>query len=139
MIFVDLLLIVVNIYMEYKHDMRALAGVMSKKTGIFRKDCEKILYAMFDEIREGIKGGEGFTITNFGRFEYKVQYARKVRDIDGNEIRHSPPKTNIHFTPCKDLKYGVRALGWEDYITDEQKTKDWYQMQLDFEDSQDKE
>jgi len=123
--------------MNDKHDMRALGKKMSRKTGIFQKDCEKILYAMFDEVRESLKNGEGFTITNFGRFEYHVQFARKVYDPDTGEMSgHSPPKTNLRFIPCKDLKYGVRALDWNDHITDEQKTKDWYQLQLDFEASE---
>ena len=120
--------------MKTKHDMRAIGKVLSRKTGIFQKDCEKILYTMFDEVRDALKNGEGFTITNFGRFEYHVQHARKKRNPETGEWDGwSPPKTNVAFVPCWDLKYGVRALDWRDHITDEQKTKDWYQMELDFE------
>ena len=123
--------------MNTKHDMRSLAKKMSIKSGVHQKDCEKILYNMFEEVVESLKNGEGFTITNFGRFDYNVQFARKIRNRETGEWDGwSPPKTNLTFTPCWDLKYGVRALDWKDYITEEQKTKDWYQMQLDFEEKE---
>lgn len=111
-------------------DIRGLGVKMSKRTGIFPRDCERLIVALFDEIKQSMKNGEGVAITNFGQFIFDVQHGMETRDFDTGELYHVYPKTNVKFIPCKDLKYGVRTQDWHDHLREDQLEKDWYKREL---------
>lgn len=123
--------------MKTSSDVKLLANKISKRTGIYQKDCERMVSVLFDEIVKDMKDGDGFMANGFGKFIYDVQHGRDVNDPVNGGLKHVPPKTNIKFIPCADLKYGVRALDWHEYLTDIQKTKDWYYRELEREKSGD--
>jgi nucleoid DNA-binding protein len=106
--------------------LKKLAMRVSKRTGVYARDCERLVTVLFEEIVKDIKSGLPVRIIRFGKFEQTVQFSRDVHDPVNGGTKHVPPKTNIKFTPCSDLKYGVRALDWHDYVTEDQMKKDWY-------------
>lgn len=103
-----------------------LADRMVKRTGLLKKDCLRAIEVLTDEMVASLKSGDGLMVMNFGKFEYKVRPATLRRDPETGEQIPVPPATRIRFTPVKDVKYGVQALPWEDYVSDRQKELDWY-------------
>lgn len=107
-----------------KHQM---ATKMAKKTGVLKKDCERLIDAMIEELVTQAKSGEGLHIPNFGKFEYYVRGTDQRRDPVTGEYIEIPPVSRIKFVPCKDVKYGVAALDWEPYLSEYQQTEaEWY-------------
>lgn len=108
-----------------------LASRMAKRTGILKKDCVRLVDAMIEDMVADLKSGKGVHLQNFGKFEYYVRQATKRRVPATGEWLPVPPATRVKFIPCTDVKYGVVALGWEDFITEEQREKKWYKKLME--------
>ena len=108
-----------------------LASKMAKKTGVLKKDCERLIDAMVEEMVAQAKSGGGVYVRNFGKFEYYVRGTDRRRIPETGEWIEVPPVTRIKFIPCKDVKYGVAALDWEPYLSEYQQTEaEWYKKVL---------
>ena len=68
-----------------------------------KKDLEKFVNIIFDEIKYTLKRGERVEIRGFGVFSTNVQKARISRNPKTGEKVNTPEKKTIHFKMSKDL------------------------------------
>ena len=68
-----------------------------------KKDLEKLVDIVLNEIRKALKRGERVEIRGFGVFSTNIQKARISRNPKTGEKVHSPEKRTIHFKMAKDL------------------------------------
>ena len=68
-----------------------------------KKDLEKLVDIVLNEIRKALKRGERVEIRGFGVFSTNIQKARISRNPKTGEKVHSPEKKTIHFKMAKDL------------------------------------
>lgn len=57
-----------------------LIAAVSEKTGVCKKDCEKTISAMLDQVAETLAQGDKVQIVGFGSFEVKERQARTGRN-----------------------------------------------------------
>ena len=57
-----------------------LIAAVSEKTGVSKKDCEKTISAMLDQVAESLAQGVKVQIVGFGSFEVKERQARTGRN-----------------------------------------------------------
>ena len=68
-----------------------------------KKDLEKIIDIILDEIKSTLKRGERVELRGFGIFSSKIQKARISRNPKTGEKVNTPKKKTIHFKMAKDL------------------------------------
>jgi len=68
-----------------------------------RKDLEKFVNIIFNEIKRSLKKGERVELRGFGVFSSKIQRARISRNPKTNEKIDTPEKKTINFKMSKDL------------------------------------
>ena len=68
-----------------------------------KKDLEKIINIILNEIKLTLKRGERVELRSFGIFSSKTQKARISRNPKTGEKVHTPKKKTIHFKMAKDL------------------------------------
>ena len=68
-----------------------------------KKDLEKIIDIILDEIKRALKRGDSVELRSFGRFSIKIQKARISRNPKTGEKVNTPEKKTIHFKMAKDL------------------------------------
>ena len=68
-----------------------------------KKDLEKFMSIILDEIKKSLKRGERVELRGFGVFSSKIQKARISRNPKTGEKVHTPEKKTIHFKMSKDL------------------------------------
>ena len=68
-----------------------------------KKDLEKFVNIIFDEIKSTLKRGERVEIRGFGVFSTNTQKARLSRNPKTGEKVNTPEKKTIHFKMSKDL------------------------------------
>ncbi len=68
-----------------------------------KKDLEKFMNIIFDEIKKSLKNGERVELRGFGMFFSKTQKARISRNPKTNEKIDTPEKKTINFKMSKDL------------------------------------
>lgn len=86
-----------------------LSGAIVAKTGLTKKEAEKVINAVVDVISESLKAGEKVQIVGFGSFEVKERPARTARNPrTGEEIMIDASKAPV-FKPGKALKDTVNA------------------------------
>jgi len=68
-----------------------------------KKDLEKIINIILNEIKQTLKRGEIVELRSFGIFSSKTQKARISRNPKTGEKVHTPKKKTIHFKMAKDL------------------------------------
>jgi DNA-binding protein HU-beta len=81
-----------------------LINEVAVKTGMTKKDTEKVVNAFFDTVQGTLKTGEKVQLIGFGTFEVRQRQARKGRNPQtGQEI--SIPATKVPaFKAGKALK-----------------------------------
>ena len=57
-----------------------LSAAVSEKTGVSKKDCEKAISGMLDQVAEVLAQGDKVQIVGFGSFEVKERQARTGRN-----------------------------------------------------------
>lgn len=71
-----------------------LIGEVAAKTGMTKKDVEKVINAFFDSVQGALKSGDKVQLVGFGTFEVRQRQARKGRNPQtGKEI--SIPATRV--------------------------------------------
>ena len=68
-----------------------------------KKDLEKFVDIIFNEIKRSLKKGERVELRGFGVFYSKIQKARISRNPKTNEKIDTPEKKTINFKMSKDL------------------------------------
>ncbi len=68
-----------------------------------KKNLEKFVNIIFDEIKQTLKRGERVELRGFGVFSTNIQKARISRNPKTGEKVNTPEKKTIHFKYAKDL------------------------------------
>ncbi|MDB9812265.1 integration host factor subunit beta [Candidatus Pelagibacter sp.] len=68
-----------------------------------KKDLEKVLSVVFDEIKQAIKRGDRVELRGFGMFSTNIQKARISRNPKTGEKVNTPQKKTIHFKMAKEM------------------------------------
>ena len=68
-----------------------------------KKDLDKFINIIFNEIKRSLKRGERVELRGFGVFSSKIQKARISRNPKTNEKINTPEKKTINFKMSKDL------------------------------------
>ena len=84
-----------------------LIAAVSEKTGVSKKDCEKTISAMLDQVAESLAQGDKVQIVGFGSFEVKERQARTGRNPKtGEAVEIAASKAPV-FKAGKALKDAV--------------------------------
>ena len=81
-----------------------LVAVVAEKTGITKKDAERVVNATVDAITESLAKGEKVQISGFGIFEAKSREARVGRNPRTKESIQIPATRLPAFKASKTLK-----------------------------------
>ena len=68
-----------------------------------KKDLEKLINIILNEMKQALKRGERVELRGFGVFSTKIQKARISRNPKTNKKVDTPEKKTIHFKMSKDL------------------------------------
>ena len=85
-----------------------LVAVMTKKSGLSRKNCEAALDVFVASVSDAIKNGDKVHLVGFGTFEVKERAARTGRNPKTREPVDIPASKQPVFRPGKALKETVR-------------------------------
>lgn len=81
-----------------------LTAVVAEKSGIAKKDAERLVSATFETIAAELTRGEKVQISGFGVFEAKVREARVGRNPRTKEAIQIPASKAPVFKASKTLK-----------------------------------
>ena len=81
-----------------------LVAVVAEKSGITKKDAERVVSATFETITAQLMKGEKVQISGFGIFEVKEREARVGRNPRTKEAIEIPASKAPSFKPSKALK-----------------------------------
>ena len=81
-----------------------LVAVVAERSGIAKKDAERVVAATFETITAELIKGEKVQISGFGIFESKVRDARVGRNPRTKEAIQIPASKTPVFKPSKNLK-----------------------------------
>jgi integration host factor subunit beta len=68
-----------------------------------KKDLEKVLSVVLNEIKQALKRGERVELRGFGMFSTNIQKARISRNPKTSEKVNTPEKKTIHFKMAKEM------------------------------------
>ena len=81
-----------------------LVAAVAEKSGLTKKDAERVVSATFDTITAQLTKGEKVQISGFGIFEVKKREARVGRNPRTKEAIEIPASNAPVFKPSKALK-----------------------------------
>ena len=81
-----------------------LIAVVAEKTGLTKKDAERVVSATFETVVATLKNGEKVQISGFGNFEVKAREARIGRNPRTKEEIKIPATRLPAFKASKTLK-----------------------------------
>ena len=84
-----------------------LIAAVAEKTGLTKKDAERIVSATFETVVDTIKKGEKVSVSGFGIFEVKTREARVGRNPRTKEEIKIPATKLPAFKASKTLKDAV--------------------------------
>ena len=84
-----------------------LSAAVAEKTGLTKKDAERVVSATFETVTETIKKGEKVSVSGFGIFEVKTREARVGRNPRTKEEIKIPATKLPAFKASKTLKDAV--------------------------------
>ena len=85
-----------------------LAAIVAEKSGVSKKDAERVVNAAFDTIAQALQNDEKVQISGFGIFEVKAREARVGRNPRTKEEIQIPATQQPVFKASKVLKDSVR-------------------------------
>jgi len=68
-----------------------------------KKDLEKVVSVILDEIKQTLKRGDRVELRGFGMFSTNIQKARISRNPKTGEKVSTPEKKTIHFKMAKEM------------------------------------
>lgn len=84
-----------------------LISEVAAKTGMTKKDVEKVVAAFFDTVESVLKSGDKVQLIGFGTFEVRDRQARKGRNPQTGEEISIPAARVPAFKAGKALKDAV--------------------------------
>ena len=84
-----------------------LVAAVAQKTGLTKKDAERVVNATMDTVVETMKKGEKVQLSGFGIFEVKTREARVGRNPRTKESIQIPATKTPAFKASKTLKDSV--------------------------------
>ena len=81
-----------------------LVAIVAAKSGLTKKDAERVVSATVDAITETLAKGEKVQISGFGAFEVKTREARVGRNPRTKETIEIPATRQPVFKASKSLK-----------------------------------
>ena len=84
-----------------------LIAAVAAKTGLTKKDAEKVVNATIDTITESMVNGDKVNVSGFGIFEVKAREARVGRNPRTKETIQIPATKLPAFKASKTLKDSV--------------------------------
>ena len=84
-----------------------LIAAVAAKTGLTKKDAEKVVNATIDSITESLANGDKVNVSGFGIFEVKTRAARTGRNPRTNETIEIPAAKLPAFKASKTLKDAI--------------------------------
>ncbi len=82
---------------------KLLKQLLKNYPNFLKKDLEKFVNIIINEIKETLKRGERVELRGFGIFSTKIQKSRISRNPKTSEKVNTPEKKTIHFKMAKDL------------------------------------
>ena len=68
-----------------------------------KKDLEKVMTVVLNEIKQSLKRGDRVELRGFGMFSTNIQKARISRNPKTGEKVNTPEKKTIHFKMAKEM------------------------------------
>ena len=84
-----------------------LIAAVAEKTGMTKKDAERVINATFETITAGLAKGDKVAVSGFGNFEVKAREARVGRNPRTKETIQIPATKLPAFKAAKALKDSV--------------------------------
>jgi len=84
-----------------------LIAAVAEKSGLTKKDAERVVSATFETVTESLKKGEKVQVSGFGVFEAKTREARVGRNPRTKEEIKIPATRLPAFKASKTLKDAV--------------------------------
>ena len=84
-----------------------LIAAVAEKTGLTKKDAERVVSAAFETVTETLKKGEKVSVSGFGIFEVKTREARVGRNPRTKEEIKIPATKLPAFKASKTLKDAI--------------------------------
>ena len=84
-----------------------LVAAVAQKTGLTKKDAERVVNATVDTVVESMKKGEKVQLSGFGIFEVKTREARVGRNPRTKETIQIPASRQPIFKASKTLKDAI--------------------------------
>ena len=82
---------------------KLLKQLSNNYPNFLKRDLEKFMNIIFDEIRKSLRRGDRVELRGFGMFSTNIQKARISRNPKTGEKVNTPEKKTIHFKMSKDL------------------------------------
>ena len=84
-----------------------LIAAVAEKTGLTKRDAERVVSATFETVTDTIKKGEKVSVSGFGIFEVKTREARVGRNPRTKEEIKIPATKLPAFKASKTLKDAI--------------------------------
>ena len=84
-----------------------LIAAVAQRTGVSRKDAERVVAAALEDITAALAQGEKVQLAGFGSFEVKTREARVGRNPRTKEAMEIPASKSPVFKASKTLKDAV--------------------------------
>ncbi len=88
-----------------------LESAVAEATGAKKAEVARVVAAVLDTIRDGLKRGEKVAISGFGSFEAARREARQGRNPRTGEAVEIAASTSVRFKPGKGLKEALNGGG----------------------------
>lgn len=84
-----------------------LVSSIAEKSGLTKKDSEKVLNAFVDSVKAALASGDKVSLVGFGTFEVRNRSPRKGRNPQTKAVIQIPGGKTPAFKPGKELKDAV--------------------------------
>ena len=80
-----------------------LSQLKKSYPNFLKKDLEKVVSVVLNEIKQALKRGDRVELRGFGIFSTNIQKARISRNPKNGEKVNTPEKKTIHFKMAKEM------------------------------------
>ena len=82
---------------------KLLKQLANNYPNFLKKDLEKVVSVILDEIKQALKRGDRVELRGFGMFSTNIQKARISRNPKTGEKVNTPERRTIHFKMAKEM------------------------------------
>ena len=82
---------------------KLLSKLKKSYPNFLKKDIEKVVSVVLNEIKQALKRGDRVELRGFGMFSTNIQKARISRNPKTGEKVNTPEKKTIHFKMAKEM------------------------------------